>query len=94
MLRFEWDIVRARNSQRRHRIGFDDAMHVFGDPRALFSHNEESGHRQAIGMAGGIAVVLEHAVREDGETIQLLAARRATREERERYEQIASQNAG
>lgn len=94
MLRFEWDIVRARNSQRTHRISFDDAMHVFGDPRALFSSGADGAPGQAIGVAGGVAVVLEHVVRPDGETVQLLAARRATREERDRYEQVSSQNAG
>lgn len=98
MLRFEWDIVRGRNSQRKHRIGFDDAMHVFADPRALFGTGprDEAGQQRgrALGMAGGVLVVIEHTVREDGRTIQLHSARRATREEQERYEQVCAQNAG
>ena len=47
-------------------------------------------------LAGGVAVLLvAHTVREEGEDeiIRLISARRATRKERNRYEQTRAQNA-
>ena len=75
-------------------------MLVFDDPHALFEQDrsDESGEPrwQAIGLAGGLAVVLvAHTLREEGqdEVIRLISARRATRKERNRYEQTRTQNA-
>jgi uncharacterized protein len=39
MIRFEWDPVKARTNQRKHGVTFDDAMHVFDDPCALFEQD-------------------------------------------------------
>ena len=101
MIRFEWDPVKARTNQRKHGIGFEDAIHVFEDPHALFEQDrtDETGEPrwQAIGLTGGVAVLLvAHTVREKGEddVIRLISARRATRKERDRYEQTRAQNAG
>jgi uncharacterized protein len=94
MIRFEWDPGKARTNQRKHGISFEDAMHVFDDPYALFEQDwtDEAGELrwQAIGLAGGVALVLvAHTVREEGkdEIVRLISARRATRKERNRYEQ-------
>ncbi len=94
MIRFEWDPVKARSNQRKHGVGFEDAMHVFDDPHALFEQDrtDEAGavRWQALGLAGGVIVMLvAHTAREEGEdeVIRLISARRATRKERNRYEQ-------
>jgi len=86
---------------RKHGVSFEDAMHVFKDPYALFEQDrtDESGEFrwQALGLAGEAAVVLvAHTVREEGEDeiLRLISARRATRKERTRYEQTRAQNAG
>jgi uncharacterized DUF497 family protein len=101
MVRFEWDPAKARANRRKHRISFEDAMHVFDDPYALFEQDriDEAGDPrwQAIGFAGGVAIVLvAHTVREEGQDqmIRLISARRATRRERNRYEQTRAQDAG
>lgn len=39
MIRFEWDPVKARINQRKHGVNFEDAMHVFDDPCALFEQD-------------------------------------------------------
>ena len=89
MIRFEWDAVKARTNQRKHGVTFEDAMHVFEDPYALFEQDrtDESGEPrwQALGLAGGVLLLLvAHAVREEGqdELIRLISARQATRKER------------
>ena len=100
MIRFEWDSVKARTNQRKHGISFEDAMHVFEDPYALFDRDrtDEAGEPrwQALGLAGGVAVLLvAHTIREEGEdeVIRLISARRPTRKERNRYEQTRAQDA-
>ena len=100
MIDFEWDPVKARTNQRKHGIAFEDAMHVFDDPCALFEQNRtEGGERrwQAIGLVGGVALLLvAHTVREEGldEIVRLISARRANRKERKRYDQTRAQDAG
>jgi uncharacterized DUF497 family protein len=101
MIQFEWDPVKARSNRRKHRVSFEDAMHVFEDPYALFQQDraDETGELrwQAVGLAGGVAVLLVvHTVREEGEdeVIRLISARQATRKERHRYEQTRTQNGG
>jgi hypothetical protein len=49
--------VKARTNQRKHGVTFEDAMHVFDDPCAVFEQNriDEAGEVrwQALGFAGG-----------------------------------------
>ncbi len=99
MIRFEWDPVKARMNQRKHGVSFEDAMHIFEDPYALFEQDRtgETGELRwrALGLAGGAAVLLvSHTVREENadEVIRLISARRATRKERNHYEQTRAQN--
>ena len=75
-------------------------MLVFEDPYALFEQ-DRSGPAgelrwQALGLAGGVIVLLVvHISREQGwdEVIRIISARRATRKERNRYEQTRIQDA-
>jgi uncharacterized DUF497 family protein len=99
MIRFEWDPGKARTNQQKHDVGFKDAMLVFDDPYALFEQDRvgEDGELrwQALGMAGGLVVLLvAHSVLEEGAIVRLIPARRATRKERTRYEQTHTQDAG
>jgi uncharacterized DUF497 family protein len=72
---------------------FEVASRVFDDPLHLsIQDRHEKGEERwfTVGLVDGIAVVaVAHTVREgDDETvIRLISARRATRAERERYEQ-------
>lgn len=75
-------------------------MHVFDDPNALFEQDrtDETGELrwQALGHAGGVVLLLvAHTVREEGrdDVIRLISARRATRNERYRYEETRAQDA-
>src|ERR1700688_4572642 len=75
--------MKARTNQRKHGVSFENAMHVFEDPYALFEQDRtgEAGEVrwQALGFAGEVAVLLvAHTVREEGkdEVIRLISARR------------------
>jgi uncharacterized DUF497 family protein len=102
MIRFEWDPMKARTNQRKHGITFEEAVNVFDDPYALFEQDridDDTGELRwrAVGLVGGMVLLLvAHAVREEGqdEVICLISARRATRKERNRYEQTRAQDIG
>jgi len=44
-LRFEWDANKAKANFAKHRISFEEASTVFGDPRSLTG--KVRGHQQA-----------------------------------------------
>jgi uncharacterized DUF497 family protein len=81
--------VKAINQQ-KHSVTFEDAMHVFDDPYALFEQDDRAGEAgkrrwQALGLAGGVVLLLvAHTARQEGqdEVIRLISARRATRKEK------------
>ncbi len=102
MIRFEWDPVKARTNRRKHGVSFEQAANVFDDPDALFEQDrtdDDSGELrwQALGLVEGtILLLVAHTVREEGQdgVIRLISARRATRKERNRYEQTRAQDVG
>lgn len=92
-IRFDWDPEKARANVGKHGLSFEFASRVFDDPLHLsVQDRHEAGEERwfTVGLVDGIAVVaVAHTVREkDDETvIRIISARRATRHERERYEQ-------
>jgi uncharacterized DUF497 family protein len=89
-MRFEWDSAKAANNLRKHGVSFHEAVSIFYDPLATtggdpdHSHDEERfvtfGFSSAVGL-----IVVSHTERDD--VIRIIRARRATRAEREIYEQ-------
>lgn len=101
MIAFEWDPTKARLNQQKHGVSFEIALHVFEDPDALVEQDPiESGERrwQTLGLVGGILLLLvAHTVRfenEEDEVIRIISARRADRQERNRYEKERQKNRG
>lgn len=90
MLLFEWDSEKARRNLAKHGVDFGESATVFGDPLSVTisdpAHSSLGDERfVTIGRshAGRILVVV-HADRE--ETVRVISARLATRQERSRYE--------
>ena len=82
MLRFEWDSAKARVNLQKHSVSFEDAMHIFEHPYALFEQDrtDVAGEARwhALGLSNGVAVLLVvHTVKaESGDaTIRLISAR-------------------
>jgi uncharacterized protein len=95
-IRFEWDPDKAESNLAKHGVSFELAMRAFGDLFALMDHDRiEQGEArwQTIGMVEGWLVLLvAHTLRDEAdgsEIIRIISARRATRQERKRYEQEA-----
>ena len=74
------------------RISFEEAATVFSDPDALdgpdLSHSERESRFLRLGRAATERVlIVAYTIRrrEDGESIRIISARRASRNEREAY---------
>ncbi|HXL23176.1 MAG TPA: BrnT family toxin [Candidatus Dormibacteraeota bacterium] len=93
MVLFEWDAAKAKGNERKHGVSFDDATLVFLDPYALIEQDRvEDGELrwQTLGLVGGVVLLLvAHTIRSDvdDEVIRIISARKATRKERQRYDQ-------
>lgn len=89
-MRFEWNSARAAKNVGKHRISFHEAVSVFYDPLAKtgadpdHSDNEERFVTFGTSSSGRLLVV-SHTEREDA--IRIISARRATRSERQIYEE-------
>ena len=94
--RFEWNPVKAASNLRKHRVSFGLALRVVADSRACSEIDRiEDGEQrwQTIGMVEShLLLLVAHTVwddEEDGlpvEVIRIISARKATRNERQRYE--------
>lgn len=90
MLKFDWDETKAALNQTKHKVSFEEAASVFGDPLAYtFSDPDHS-----IGETRHITLGLSHRDRvllvihtERGRTLRIISARKATKHERDIYEQ-------
>ena len=88
-MEFTWDARKDRLNQRKHRISFDTALHVFDDPYHVTTQDREADGEprwQTIGMIGAYNILLV-AHTEDDETgaVRIISARKATRTERRIY---------
>jgi uncharacterized protein len=87
---FEWDPDKATRNLKRHHVDFNEAAGVLKDPLSMTfpdeTHSEQEVRFLTIGASHrGRILVVAHTERDD--TIRIISARRATRREREFYEQ-------
>ena len=89
-MEFEWDPEKAAANVRRRRVSFNEAATVLEDPLSTTfpdeAHSEGEMRFVTVGVSSsGRLLVVAHTERND--TIRIISARRATRREREFYEQ-------
>ncbi len=89
-LTFEWDSRKARTNIYKHRVRFEDAAGVFGDPLSLTIpdplHSQAEERFVTIGRTPiGKLLVVVHTERRDN--IRIISARPASRQERRAYEE-------
>ena len=87
---FEWDRDKEAKNRKKHGVSFREAGTVFGDPLSTtypdFAHSEEEPRYITIGMTErGTIIVVAHT--EEGDTVRIISARRATRQEQRFYEE-------
>jgi uncharacterized protein len=88
-LKFEWDRRKAVLNIKKHGVSFEDAATAFRDPLSVTIHDpKHSDDEDRFLLLGETQdkklVVVAHTDRKD--TIRLINARPATRQEREDYE--------
>ena len=86
----EWDPKKAASNLRKHAVSFHEAGTVLEDPLGTTypdpSHSNEEERFVTIGRSTWQRIlVVAHADR--GESIRLISARRATKRERQFYEE-------
>jgi uncharacterized protein len=86
---FEWDRKKAELNLRKHGVGFDEASTVFGDPLALLMPDPDHSVGEMRYILLGMSIsqrLLVVAFAERPPRTRLISARRATRQERRKYE--------
>ena len=95
MLSFEWDPIKAKRNIRIHGITFDEASTAFKDALSLTIfdplHSADEDRLILIGNSHqNRLLVVVHTER--GDKIRLISARKATKHERETYEENAKRS--
>ena len=92
-MRFEWDPTKAASNIRKHGVSFDEAVTVFKDPLAFIfddeTHSEQENREIIIGMSTLRRMILVCFVERLENTVRIISARPATRQEIKDYEENA-----
>jgi uncharacterized DUF497 family protein len=88
---FEWDNDKAKANLKKHKIRFEEASTVFGDPLAkIFSDDEHSAqeHREIIvGLSILNRLLLVSFTERGPNHLRIISARVATKNERKAHEE-------
>ena len=91
MIKFEWDPKKKIKNQQKHGVSFEEARSVFYDEYAIEFFDEEHSSEEdrflMLGLSNETRVLLVcHCERDKGNTIRIISARKATKNERKHYE--------
>lgn len=91
MIKFEWNAAKSEKNIKKHGISFDEAKSVFFDEFAVQFFDQESSETEdrflMLGMSNEINLLLVcHCERDDGNTIRIISARKATKNESKNYQ--------
>ena len=86
MIKFEWDQGKATTNIKKHGVSFEEAQTVFYDEFAIqFFDGDHSSYEERfilLGMSTGARLILVcHCERDEGNTIRIVSARKATKNE-------------
>jgi uncharacterized DUF497 family protein len=88
MMNYEWDPVKNWENIKKHKVSFEQAKIAIEDLRSLFLYDEAHSQTEdryiVIGNSEG-RVLFVNEVEIDEETIRIISARRATKNEVEAY---------
>lgn len=91
-MKFEWNAGKAASNLKKHGVSFEEAKSVFYDEFAVQFFDEDHSISEdrfiMLGMSSlANLLVVCHCEREQGITIRIISARRATAKESSHYEQ-------
>ena len=90
-LHFEWDPRKNASNKRKHGVSFQEAESVFSDERALLvddtEHSDQEDRFVLLGLSSSLrTLVVCHCYRDPDDTIRIISARKATRNEAKYYQ--------
>ncbi len=87
-MEFTWDPAKAATNARKHGVSFSEAVTVFADPLAIIVEDAKHAERSIlIGESTQQRVLFTVYVEIEEDKLRIISARRATRRERQRYEE-------
>jgi uncharacterized DUF497 family protein len=89
-MKIEWDPEKAKFNLKKHGVAFEEAATVLSDPVAVTGADPDHSDYEERYITFGLSarnrlLVVSHT--EEGETIRLISARKASKGERELYEE-------
>lgn len=93
MVKFEWDTIKAISNKKKHGVSFEEARSVFYDEFAMQFFDEENAESEDRFLMLGFSdearlVIVCHCERDQGNTIRLISARKATKNEEKYYQGV------
>jgi uncharacterized DUF497 family protein len=90
MIKFEWHAAKAATNLKKHGVSFEEAKSVFYDEFAVqfFDHEHSTTENRflMLGMSNQTNLLLVcHCESDDGNTIRVISARKATKNESNNY---------
>lgn len=86
-MEFEWDEKKNHRNKEKHGIGFEDAKEVFKDRRRIEIKDERRDYGEdiwkTIGLMIGVVISVIYTICDTA--VRLISARRASRKERDEY---------
>ena len=91
MIEFEWNPSKAISNKKKHNVSFEEAQSVFYDDFAVQFYDEENSETEdrflMLGLSNESKLLLVcHCEKEEGNTIRIISARKATKNESKLYE--------
>jgi uncharacterized protein len=89
-MRIEWDPIKAKLNLKKHGVSFEEAATAMSDPMAVTGPDPDHSRYEERYVTFGVSesgrlIVVSHT--EEGETIRIISARKASKGERELYEE-------
>lgn len=93
MIKFEWDTAKAASNEKKHGVSFEEAQSVFYDEFAVQFFDEDNSVSEdrflMLGFSDGARLLIVcHCEYEQGGTIRIISARKATKNEGKYYQGV------
>jgi uncharacterized DUF497 family protein len=90
MIKFGWNAAKAATNIKKHGVSFEEAKSVFFDDFAVQFFDQENSETEdrflMLGMSNETRLLIVcHCERDDGNTIRVISARKATKNESKHY---------
>lgn len=90
MIKFDWNAAKAAANIKKHGVSFEEAKSVFFDDFAVQFFDRENSKTEdrflMLGMSNQTKLLIVcHCERDDGNTLRVISARKATKNESKHY---------